>query len=105
MPKKKTHVPIIQDKRFLPPLPFEIEATTISSNEKADVRVANRNRTRKISKKMLPNAICSNTEGKTINSNPGPAVGSKPNENTAGKIAKPANKDINKFIATIENAG
>src|SRR3954463_15952636 len=74
-PTKNMRHPIIQDSRFRPPFPFDTAATTISSNEKADVSVANRNSTRNRIKKTLPKNICSNTDGKTIKSNPGPSVG------------------------------
>lgn len=94
--------PIIHDNFVLFSCsPFANAETTVSSRENADVNVANVNSARNTVKKNPPNGIWLNTDGNTINSNPGPSVGSIPNENTAGKIARPANNETNKFNPTI----
>ena len=76
----------------------------ISSIEKADVNAANKNNAKKMNKNNAPNGILSNTAGKTTKSSPGPSVGSKLKEKTAGKIASPANKEMIIFIVTTEKA-
>ena len=76
----------------------------ISSIEKADVNAANKNSNKKTNRKNAPNGILSNTAGKTTNNNPGPSVGSKLKEKTAGKMASPANIEMIIFIETTEKA-
>src|SRR5690625_906187 len=76
----------------------------ISSIEKADVNAANKNNNKKMNKKNAPNGILSNTAGKTTNNSPGPSVGSKLKEKTAGKMASPANNEIIMFIMTTVKA-
>src|SRR5690625_6647232 len=76
----------------------------ISNIENAEVKVANKNNNKKISKKNAPNGILLNTAGSTTNKSPGPSVGSKPKEKTAGKIANPAKREMIIFIVTIVKA-
>ncbi len=106
MPTKKINSPVSQ-AIFVLLFPFLLvsAATTISSIENADVNVANRNKAKKNSKNNLPKMIWSKTDGKTIKSSPGPAVGSNPKENTAGKIASPARREMKRFMITTEKAG
>ena len=105
IPRKKISSPTNQEYRLrLRASPLDREATMISSIEKAEVSVANKNRTINTSRNRLPNGMCSNTEGSMINSRPGPAVGSNPREKTAGKIASPANKETSRLSPTMEPA-
>src|SRR5690625_441803 len=104
-PTRKMRIPVIQvtffrlDGSFL-----VIDATIISNIENAEVKVANKNNNKKISKKNAPNGILLNTAGSTTNKSPGPSVGSKPKEKTAGKIANPAKREMIIFIVTIVKA-
>src|SRR5699024_480374 len=84
--------------------PFVTAATIISNIEKAEVSVANKNNNKNKSKKNAPNGNRLKTAGNTTNSKPGPASGSKPKANTAGKIASPARNEIKIFIVTIVKA-
>src|SRR5699024_5823084 len=105
MPTMKMSIPAIQVIFFrLSVFPFVRAATIISNMENADVKVANKNNNKKISKKAAPKGILSKTAGRTTNNKPGPSVGSNPNANTAGKIANPANNEIKIFIITMVNA-
>lgn len=83
---------------------FVRAATIISSSEKDDVNVANKNNSKNSAKNTDPNGTCSNTCGNTTKSNPGPSVGSMPNANTAGKIASPASNDTTRFKIEMEPA-
>src|SRR5699024_941824 len=74
--------------------PFAVNAETIISYKlKEDVKIANKNNSKKSDKKIVPKGISPNAAGKTINSNGGPSSGAKPKAKTTGKIASPANKD------------
>src|SRR5699024_10056861 len=105
MPTTKMSMPMIQVIffRFLRSS-FVVEATMISSIEKADVNAANKNNNKKMNRKNAPNGILSNTAGRTTNNRPGPSVGSKLKEKTAGKIASPANSEMAMFIETTVKA-
>lgn len=100
IPSKKMKIPTIHAvrARLTRRFPITVE-TTISSNEIADVIVANNNKMKKIIKKKLPNGICSKTAGKMTKTSPGPWSGSKPNANTAGKMTSPASNEMKMFIA------
>ena len=102
IPTIKIRIPVIHVTFFLFVVsPFVTAATIISNIENADVKVANKNNNKNTIKKITPNGIWSKTAGRTMNNNPGPSVGSKPNEKTAGKIANPAKIEIKTFINTI----
>lgn len=105
IPTIKINIPTNQDDfLLLESFPLAIGATIISSIEKADVKVANKNNNKNAIKKIVPNGIWLNTVGSTLNNNTGPASGAKPKENTAGKIANPAKNATNKLRTTIETA-
>src|SRR5690625_1206075 len=77
-PTRKMRIQVIQvtffrlDGSFL-----VIDATIISNIENAEVKVANKNNNKKISKKNAPNGILLNTAGSTTNKSPGPSVGDR----------------------------
>ncbi len=84
---QKIRIPINNDAdgRFFS-LPFATDATTISSIEIADVKVAKKNKIKKHNKEKIDQMVFfANTAGRTINSNPGPSVGLTPNAKIAGK--------------------
>src|SRR5699024_5636676 len=95
IPAKKMHIPVIHVVFFRFVLsPLVRAATMISTIEKADVNVANKNNTKNTNKKKLPKGIWLNTAGRTTNNKPGPSVGSKPNWKKAGNMARPARIQI-----------
>ncbi len=59
-----------------------------------DVNAATASNKKNRIQKKYPPGICWNTLGKVMKTNPGPAPGSMPNANTAGKMAMPANSAI-----------
>src|SRR5699024_4496986 len=81
--------------------PLAVNAATIISYKlKDDVNVANKNNSKNKLKKTAPNGNSAKAAGNTINNNPGPSAGSKPNAKTTGKIAKPARSETKIFIPT-----
>src|SRR5699024_1578398 len=73
IPAKKMHIPVIHVVFFRFVLsPLVRAATMISTIEKADVNVANKNNTKNTNKKKLPKGIWLNTAGRTTNNKPGP---------------------------------
>ena len=105
IPKIKIEIPIIHDALLrLALFPLAMTETIISNIEKADVNAANRNIIRKATKNNIPNGNWLKIVGRTLKSSTGPASGERPNENTAGKIAKPAKSTMAIFIPTMDNA-
>ena len=86
IPTAKMSNPIINDAegRFFS-LSFATDATTISSIEIAEVKVAKKNKIKNIIKKNCPNGIFANTAGRTMNNKPGPSVGLTPTRRSPGK--------------------
>src|SRR5699024_12595372 len=83
---------------------FVAVATIFSNIQKSELNVENKNNNTNKSKYNPPNGICLNTAVNTTKTRPGPASGSKPKPNTAGKIASPARNEIKIFIVTIVKA-
>ena len=69
------------------------QATGVSKSESIAPVDATAARIKKAPVKICPAGIESNTAGIVIKSNPGPELGSKPKENTTGKIAIPERSD------------
>ena len=85
--------------------PSAVNADTIISYKlKEDVNVANKNKIKNKLKKNAPNGISPKAAGKTMNSNPGPSVGSIPKAKTTGNTASPANNETKIFIPTTDPA-
>src|SRR5699024_11334257 len=92
-------IPKIHVTDFREYFPFAVNAATIPSYKlKDDVNVANKNSNKNKLKNNDPNGNSANAAGKTINNKPGHSAGSKPKENTTGKIAKTANKQTKMYI-------
>ena len=79
-------------------------AAGLSNKEIEEVIAANSTSKKNNAPKTNPTGIESNTAGNVMKINPGPAVGSNPNANTAGKIANPANKAASVSKVGIINA-
>ena len=60
--------------------------------------------TKKSTIKRWPNGMLAKTAGMMMNSSEGPAVGSKPKANTAGKMAIPASMETNRSAHITRNA-
>src|SRR5699024_10330700 len=105
IPAANMRVPVIQVVLLrLDAAPFVTAATIIPHMQKAAVSVTNKNKKNNKSKKNAPNDTGLKTAGHTTKRRPGPASGSRPKANTAGKIASPARNEIKIFIVTIVKA-
>ena len=96
IPATKAPIPSIVTDFFLVHLNSSIKkATGTSTIEISDVRAAIPNKIKNPVPKSTPKNISLKILGRTTKISPAPIVGSSPNANSAGNIAKPAISAIN----------